>query len=358
MRRALAVLGVLAIGGLALAGATPAVAHHRDADQTARITALEARLTALEARVASLELSAAPGPSVAPPATPTPAPSTGATQLVAGDLTASGVYALNGQAVGSVNVRADDVTITGPGRIDFLRLFGVRGFRLGGGVDLGAGNETPIVLRPRADGTPVRDAVIEDVRIVQTGTPANGIGYSAVSTGPDGPQPHDGVTFRRLTVDTWGVGWGGIEVWNTRNLVVEDSTFVGGCRAGAAICSFVSPPRSDGVIVRRNTFDFRAGGWWGVELADVDDAQVTDNVVLGPDLARQRPFAFVEINPGSGTSDRALITRNRATGIWNVINANGQGHVIADNCLDEVANFSQFGPWTGPVTIERNGPCA
>lgn len=358
MRRVLAILGVVAVVSLALAGATPAVAHHRDADQTARITALEARLTALEVRVASLERSAAPSPTVVPSATPAPAPSTAGTQLVAGDVTASGAYALNGQAVGSVNVRADDVMILGPGRIDFLRLYGVRGFRLGGGVDLGAGNETPIVLRPQADGTPVRDALFEDIRIIQTGSPANGVGYSAVSTGPDGPQPHDGVTFRRLTIDTRGVGWGGIEVWNTRNLVVEDSTFVGGCRTGAAICSFISPPRSDGVIIRRNTLDFRRGGWWGVELADVDDAQVTDNVVLGPDLARQRPFAVIEINPGSGTSDRALILRNRVIGVWNVVNANGGDHVITDNCLDDVTNLTQYGPWTGPVTLARNGPCA
>lgn len=356
MRRVGTLAALTLLIGLGLAGATPAVAHHRDADQTARITALEARLTSLEARVASLELSATPGPTAAPSATPTPAPTTGVTQLVAGDVTAGGTYALNGQAVSSVNVRADGVTISGPGRIDFLRLYGVRGFRLSG-VDFGGGTETPIVLRPKADGTPVRDALFEDVRIVQTGSPANGIGYSALSTGSDGPQPHDGVTLRRLTIDTRGVGWGGIEVWNTRGLVIEDSTFVGGCRAGAAICSFVSPPRSDGVIVRRNTFDFRAGGWWGVELADVDDAQVIDNIVLGPDLARQRPFAVVEINPGSGTSDRALVARNRVTGVWNFVNANGQGHVITDNCLTDVGSFSQYGPWTGPVTIERNGPC-
>jgi len=355
VRRFGALAGLVTLAVVGLASATPAVAHHRDADQTARIAALEARVTALEARVTALEApdatpvpSASPGSSTAPTASPMP--------LAAGVVSSPGVYSLGGRTVRDVTVRADDVTITGPGRIDFLRIEGVARTVVRD-VDLGAGNETPIVLRPSADGTPVRDLVIEDVRILQSGEPANGIGYSAVSTGPDGPQPHERVTLRRLTIDTRGVGWGGIEVWNTRGLVIEDSTFTGGCRTEAGICSFVSPPRSDGVIVRRNTFDFRAGGWWGVELADVDDAQVIDNIVLGPDLARQRPFAVVEINPGSGTSDRAFVARNRVTGVWNFVNANGQGHVITDNCLTDVGSFSQYGPWTGPVTIERNGPC-
>jgi len=118
----------------------------------------------------------------------------------------------------------------------------------------------------------------------------------------------------------------------------------------------VSIPRSDGAIVRNNQFDMTQD-YWGIELADVDDAQVYGNNVwgnsatIGPDGR-----AFVQLHPGSGTVLRDTIRNNTISRYWAVVNTAGSGHTIANNCTNGITKLYAYS-FTGPVTITGNGSC-
>ena len=120
--------------------------------------------------------------------------------------------------------------------------------------------------------------------------------------------------------------------------------------------ALVSIPRSDGAIVRNNQFDMTQA-FWGIELADVDDAQVYGNTVwgtsgsIGPDGR-----AFVQMHPGSGTVLRNTVRNNTVRKYWALVNAAGSGHTITNNCLNEVTKVAAFS-FTGATTISGNGPC-
>ena len=97
--------------------------------------------------------------------------------------------------------------------------------------------------------------------------------------------------------------------------------------------------------------------FWGIELADVDDAQVYGNTVWGTSGSiGGESRAFVQMHPGSGTANRNTIRNNSITKYWAVVNAAGSGHVITNNCLTEVNHLYNY-QFTGPVTISGNGPC-
>jgi hypothetical protein len=97
--------------------------------------------------------------------------------------------------------------------------------------------------------------------------------------------------------------------------------------------------------------------YWGIELADVDDAQVYGNNVwgnsatIGPDGR-----AFVQLHPGSGTVLRNVIRNNTISKYWALVNAAGSGHTIANNCTNGITKLYAY-TFSGPVTISGNATC-
>ena len=159
------------------------------------------------------------------------------------------------------------------------------------------------------------------------------------------------LTIRNNMIDQGpsGVAWFGVEVWDNIGLVIEGNTLKGAS-------ALVSIPRSNGAIVRNNRFDMTQA-YWGIELADVDDAQVYGNTVwgnsgsIGPDGR-----AFVQLHPGSGTVLRNTIRNNTVSRYWALVNAAGSGHTITNNCTTDVTKVYAYS-FTGPVTIAGNGGC-
>ena len=98
--------------------------------------------------------------------------------------------------------------------------------------------------------------------------------------------------------------------------------------------------------------------YWGIELADVDNAQVYGNNVWGNSGSIGRDGrAFVQMNPGlrnGRTQHRPQQHRAASTGRWPTRPA--PGHTITNNCLNEVNHLYNYS-FTGPVTISGNGPC-
>ena len=150
------------------------------------------------------------------------------------------------------------------------------------------------------------------------------------------------LTIRNNTIDQGpgGVAWFGVEVWDNVGLIIEGNLLKGSS-------ALVSIPRSDGAIVRNNQFDMTQA-FWGIELADVDDAQVYGNTVWGnTGSIGGDGRAFVQMHPGSGTANRNTIRNNTVSRYWAVANAAGSGHTITNNCLTDVNhlyNYSFSGP--------------
>jgi hypothetical protein len=202
--------------------------------------------------------------------------------------------------------------------------------------------ESSIRLNPGAD-----DTLVEANTITQTIQVGSGYSPVACNDGGAGVGTFNGATFRDNVIDQGGtnVSHFGIECWGVANLVIEGNTLRGQD-------ALVSIPRSDGAIVRNNTFG--GGYFWGIELADVSGAQVLDNIVTG-NGATGDGRAFVQLHPGSGTVTDIRIQRNRVTNQWALVNAAGSGHTIADNCGGWTKLFAYS--FSGPVTLTGNGPC-
>jgi nitrous oxidase accessory protein NosD len=157
--------------------------------------------------------------------------------------------------------------------------------------------------------------------------------------------------IRNNTIDQGpaGVAWFGVEVWDNVGMIIE-----GNLLKGAS--ALVSIPRSDGAIVRNNSFDMTQA-FWGIELADVSDAQVYGNTVwgnagsIGPDGR-----AFVQMHPGSATVERNTVRNNKVSKYWAIVNAAGSGHTITNNCMSDVTKVYAYS-FTGPTTISGNGTC-
>lgn len=378
----------LAIVLIALALVVPIVSTQAGpaADQIAllegRIASLEQRVALLEARPPAPSPIASPGPTAPPLPTPTPVPSTapGPTPLPTPPVCGTSLQSLvdavpaggsidlgscvytTGLNVGkpvtilrgtiktggtAVTVRANDVTIDSTTFIGGAQTITVAADRTKILRSSFAGmTESSIRLLPGAD-----DTVIDGNTITQTVKTAHGYSPIAGNDGNGGVGTFKNVTIRNNVIDQGpsGVAWFGIEVWGASGFLIENNQL----RGASALMSI---PRSDGAIIRGNNFDMSAA-FYGIELADVDNAQVLDNVVTGPG-ATVGPDgrAFVQLQPGSGTVIGIQIKGNRVSNLWALLNAAGSGHVITGNCLNGVGKLYAYS-FSGPVTLASNGPC-
>lgn len=163
----------------------------------------------------------------------------------------------------------------------------------------------------------------------------------------------DGIVNARITVRGNKIdqgdeasGWFGVELKLSPKALVVDNDI----RGGGVL---VSLPDSDGVIVSGNRLDLRGSATWGVEVANSDDVTVEDNTFTGDGPGS----GDVAVSMNSG-SLRALISANRAAELGALVNLTGNDHLIADNCLANVANITAYRSSAGPnVAVERNGPC-
>lgn len=163
----------------------------------------------------------------------------------------------------------------------------------------------------------------------------------------------DGIVNQRITVRANTIdqgdettGWFGVELKLSPKSVIADNDI----RGGAAL---VSLPDSDGVIVSGNRFDLRGSPVWAVEIANSDDVTVEDNAFTGDGPGS----GDVAVSMNSG-SLRALVSANRAASLSTLVNLTGNDHLIADNCLAEVASITAYRTSAGSdVDVARNGPC-
>ena len=248
----------------------------------------------------------------------------------------------------AINVNADDVTIdstTFEGGGFTIRVHGRDRTRILRSSFTGM-TETSIDL----EGPSVDDTLIEGNTIVQA--IPHGAGYSPISgDGPGGTNRNLVIRGNRIDQGGEGAAWFGVEVWDNTGLVIEGNVLRG-------MKTLVSIPRSDGAIVRGNTFDFRAKAYWGIELSDVSDARIVDNTVLGAGGSIGLDGrAFVQLEAGAGTVERITIEGNNVSNLWSLVNASGSGHIIRNNCLTDVTKLYTY-EFAGPVTIADNGPCA
>jgi hypothetical protein len=201
----------------------------------------------------------------------------------------------------------------------------------------------------RLNGPSIDDMLIEGNTITQRVQTSHG--YSPIAGQGYGRGMNSRLIVRNNTIDQGpsGVAWFGVEVWDNVGLIIEGNVLKGSS-------ALVSIPRSDGAIVRNNQFDMTQA-YWGIELADVDDAQIYGNTVWGSSGSIGGDGrAFVQMNPGSGTADRNVIRNNTVSHYWAVANASGSGHTITNNCMLDVNHLYNYS-FTGPVTVSGNGPC-
>jgi hypothetical protein len=318
-----------------------------DARTTAEITnrskadaKLEARIASLEEWRKSLDESGDPDPI------PDPPPTTGQRRFPAG--TYSQTYRLD----------ANEEWIFEPGAV----LTGVLRWAAPSAVvrNLTArdGHETQLIFEKGGGGQ------LLEPTILHTGTPANGKGYSSI--GADDKNAGVG-TFGPLlikggTIDQRIYGWGGIEMWGVKQLVIDDVMFLGRAGVGANINAHISIPRSDGAIVKGCTFDL-SGVTWGLELSDVDNVQVLDNTgeAIGQQNLSQMWRAFVQLHPGSGNVNGTTILRNHLTNFPALVNVPPPGKstagvtTVRDNVLSGVPRLSWgTNPWPGVTNIGNN----
>ena len=247
----------------------------------------------------------------------------------------------------AIHINADDVTIESArfeGGGWTVKVYGRDRSRILNNSFTGM-SETSISL----NGPSVDDMLIQGNTIVQTVRTDHG--YSPISGEGYGRGMNHRLVVRNNTINQGpgGVAWFGIEVWDNIGLVIENNIL-----SGSAV--LVSIPRSDGAIVRNNRFDLTQA-FWGIELADVSDAQVYGNTAwgsggsVGPDGR-----GFVQMHPGCCTVERNTVRNNTVSKYWALVNAAGAGHTITNNCMTEVTKLYAYS-FTGPVTISGNGPC-
>lgn len=191
------------------------------------------------------------------------------------------------------------------------------------------------------------------IRAPRAGLTFTGAGISAIIARGDETSPY--TTFvRRLIVrnnyvdqglgrNGGGPGWFGIELARTTDAIIEDNETHGGE-------AHISLPEGDRAIVRRNKIDFStySSSYWGVEVANADDVQVTNNWFFG-----RASGTKIAVNQNTNP-DRTTITFNRGETLSAFVELSGQGHTITDNCLSSVT-ATTTGTATN-TTIARNGP--
>jgi nitrous oxidase accessory protein NosD len=198
------------------------------------------------------------------------------------------------------------------------------------------------------EGRGANDTLIEGNTIDGTsGRKASPIGSRAAEDTADGIL-NQRITVRGNKIDQGDENSGhfGVELKLSPGAVIVDNEIRGG---GALI----SLPDSDGVIVSGNRLDLRGSATWGVEIAKSNDVTVENNTFTGDGPGSGD--AAVSMNSGSL---RALITANHAAELGALVNLSGNDHLIADNCLANVANITAYRSSAGPnVAVVRNGAC-
>jgi hypothetical protein len=248
----------------------------------------------------------------------------------------------------AISVNANDVTIESAkfeGGGWTVKVFGVDRTKILNSRFTGM-SETSI----RLEGPSVDGMLIEGNTIIQS--VVTGQGYSSVSGLGYGRGMNNNLVVRNNFFDNGpsNVAWFGLEVWDNVGLVIEGNTFRG---AGALI----SIPRSDGALIQSNTFDMTTA-FWGMELADVDNAQVLNNTAFANGSIDMNTTwrALVQLHPGSGTVQNIRISGNKLTNYPALVNAAGSGHTVTNNCMNSVGRLN-WGSWAGPVTISGNASC-
>lgn len=249
------------------------------------------------------------------------------------------------QAGTAIRIAANDVTLDGvrfDGGANTVVVDKVDRAKITGSTFVNMRESSIRIIGPSAD-----DVTISGNAITQTIN--TGHGYSPIAgSAAGGTNRNLHVSGNTIDQGPSGVAWFGIEVWDNTGLVIDGNALKG---AGPGL----SIPRSDGAVVSGNAFDL-SQAFWGMEIADVDNAKVVGNTGYGTSSSGPQWKAFIQLHPGSGTVNGIQITGNRLSGYPALVNAAGAGHVITDNCLASVGQL-QWGSWAGPVTIARNGAC-
>lgn len=250
----------------------------------------------------------------------------------------------------AIAIRANDVTLDSMsfvGGSQVVQIFGVDRTKILRN-SFTMMTESSIRLQPGSD-----DTLVEGNTIKQTVVTAHG--YSPVSANDNGAGAgaFKTLTVRGNSIDQGpnGVGWFGVEVWGVSGLIIETNQFKG-------VGPHISIPRSDGAIIRNNTFDL-SSSFWGMELADIENAQVLNNTASATGTIDMNATwrALVQLHPGSGAVLNITISGNKLTNYPALVNAAGSGHTITNNCLINVGRLN-WGSFTGAnKLVSNNGPC-
>jgi parallel beta helix pectate lyase-like protein len=193
------------------------------------------------------------------------------------------------------------------------------------------------------------DTLIEGNRIVQTATRK----VSPITSRGNEGSTHGGIQNARAIIrgnvidqGPGDVGWFGLELQQSQGVRLEGNTVKGGH-------ALVSLTQTDRAVVVRNTFDMRGSSYWGVEVANARDATLEHNTFIGGGVVAGDHA--VSLNSGSL---RTTVRYNRIRATRTLFDVSGDGHVVTDNCLTNVANVFEYRSSGGAdITFARNGPC-
>jgi polygalacturonase len=193
------------------------------------------------------------------------------------------------------------------------------------------------------------DALIDGNRIVQTTTNR----VSPISSRGNDGTVHGGVQNARAVIRNnfidqgpGDVGWFGIELKQTRGVRIEGNTVKGGH-------VLVSLPETDQAVIRGNTFDMRGATYWGIEVPNSNDGIIEQNTFIGGG-----PTAgdyAIALNSGSL---RTTVRYNKVADTRTFFAVAGDGHVVTDNCLTNVAHEYEYRSAGGlNIRFARNRKC-
>lgn len=322
-------------------------------------------------------------PVVQPPTTPPPIVGTSALQAAINAASPGAVLNLGTGIFDPIDITSPDIrliagTIKGPLGVTLVdvnaaryvherpsfegggvpvRVWGQEGMQLLGPKFRGS-NETPIRFHIR-QGIPCIDMLIKDPDIVHTGLPANGKGYSSLSTDrpASGGAKHKRITIWGGVIDQGVFGWSGAELWDTEQLVIKETLFKGRGGIGASVQAHIGVSRSHGFLLQDVQLDMSQGMWWGVEMSEVNDGTINGGEAWGRGATvGGASLAVLQFHPGSGTCLRHTVQNFKVRDMYGFVNAAGSGHIFRDVCLDRVGKPIQYG-WSGPIVWDRVGPC-
>ncbi len=262
----------------------------------------------------------------------------GAIELAPGGPWAAGV------TVDADNVRLEDIHFKGGGLV--ISVVGRDRVRILGN-DFAGQSGAAIFLWGEGGGSD--DALIEGNHIVQTLTSkVSPIGSRGNEATTHGGVQNSRAIIRNNTIDQGGgdLGWFGIELKQSAGALIEGNTVRGGQ-------VMVSLPESDRATVRGNTLDLSGSGYWGVEVPNANDVLIEGNTIIGS--GPNSRDAAVALNSGSL---RTTVRGNNVRDVRTLFAVSGDGHIVTDNCLTNVAHEFEYRNDGGPnITFARNGAC-